>query len=454
MRASEVHTRVQRARAPRRTTRAADRYRLCALAAWAAACGAYDASLLSSSPGQPGDAPAMPAAGTGANADTQGGSGGTTTTGDGSQDPDVPPPSMLDAALPVTDEDAGAPEPPLAPQDRKRFTIDEGFVDEDLRDFPLWVRLVGDADLMRARADGRSLYFTDAQGAVLDAEIEARDLAAGELSAWVRVPVVSSTEDTVVYLYWADGLDHSAQQSATGVWSAGFEAVFHLTDARDSSTHARHGEDLGSDPTAGQLGGARRFEDRSYIAVGQGMLPDSASYTITAWIRPDLAHCPDYCAVVTNNRTQSPFAGISLYVAGTFAPDETGALGTWEETNPIADSWHFSDEHVVASDGWHFVALALQIGSSAGGAEISLDGEPWAELHRPSDGDTSGWQNAEDGHLEIGRFVGADGFFHEYAGAIDELRIAGAARSAAWIRAEHENQRSASTFVSVATERR
>ena len=132
--------------------------------------------------------------------------------------------------------------PPIELRDRKRLTIDQRFVDEDLRDFPLWVRLDGDADLMRARADGRSLYFTDEQGQALDAEFEARDLAAGDLRAWVRVPLVSHREDTVLFLYWEDGLDHSAEQSAASVWSAGFEAVFHLDDGRDASAHARHGE--------------------------------------------------------------------------------------------------------------------------------------------------------------------------------------------------------------------
>jgi hypothetical protein len=358
-------------------------------------------------------------------------------------------------ALPiVADEDAGAPDPPIELRDRKRLTIDERFVDEDLHDFPLWVRLDGDADLMRARADGRSLYFTDAQGQVLDAEFEARNLAAGDLSAWVRVPLVSSREDTVLFLYWEDGLDHSAEQSAATVWSAGFEAVFHLNDARDSSAHARHGEDLGSTAAKGQLGGARSFANQSYIAVGEGVLPKGASYTITAWIRADLAACVDYCAIVTNSRPALPFEGIALYVAGNFAPDPTGALGTWEETEPLTDSWHFSAAHVVPSGTWRFVALRMQIDERAGSAEISLDGAPWEPLHQPADGDTTGFENAPDGHLDIGRFSGEGGAFHAYAGEIDELRIASTARSNAWIRAEHENQRTGSSFVSMVPERR
>ena len=454
MRASEAQTRARRSRARRGTTRASGPCCLCVLAVCAAGCTAYDASLLTPAPAEQSGAPSMsPSGGTGAA--EQGGTGGMSAAVDGgSEEPPFAGQPSLDATLEAPDEDASTTDPPLELPDRKRLTIDESFVDEDLRDFPLWVRLVDDTDLMRARADGRSLYFTDAQGQVLDAEIEARDLAAGELTAWVRVPHVSSSEDTVLYLYWDDGLDHSAEQSAANVWSADFEAVFHLSDGRDSSPHARHGENLGSTAASGQLGGARGFDGRSYIAVGQGKLPPSTSYTITAWIRPDLAHCSDYCAVVTNSRTQSPFQGIALYVAGVFAPETTGALGTFEDTTPIEDSWHFSDAHVVTSNTWSFVALKMQIDTTGGSAEVSLDGEPWAPLHRPSDGNTTGWQNAPDGHLDIGRFEGADGFFHEYAGAIDELRIASSARSAAWIRAEHENQRSESSFLGVVTEQR
>ena len=320
------------------------------------------------------------------------------------------------------------PDSPLPTRDRKRLTIDESLVDEDLIDFPLWVRLQDDPDLMSARADGRSLFFTDASGQVLDAEIEAHDLA-------------------------ADGLDHTAEQSATGVWRASFEAVFHLSDSRDASPHARHGEDLGSEHEAGQLGAARGFDGSSYIAVGQRALLPSSSYTITAWIRPDLTRCTEYCAVVTNSRTASPFEGLSLYVAGHFVPEETGSLGTFEESMPITESWHFSEAHVVSSERWSFVAMTVQIGATEGSAAISLDGQPWTEVYRPSDGNTLGFQSAADGYLDIGRFEGADGIFHAYAGDIDELRIAATARSAAWIRAEHENQRGESTFLSVASER-
>jgi len=417
------------------------------LAGLVSACTAYDASLLpsGSTSATPADPPLM----------TEVGAGGmpATTVAAGHQAPALSVRPTVDAALPAVD-DASVPDAPIEQWDRKRLTIDARFVDEDLHDFPLFVTLAGDADLMRARADGRSLYFTDPRGQVLDADVEARDLAAGELSAWVRVPLVSSRQDTVLYLYWEDGADHSTEQSAMGVWSADFEAVFHLNDARDSSAHAHHGEDLGSTAASGRLAGARSFDGKSYIAIGEGMLPASASYTISAWIRPDLASCADYCAVVTNSRPASPFEGIALYVAGTFAPETTGALGTWEDSVPVTDSWHFSDANVVTSGSWRFVALTMQIGHSDGVAEISLDGQPWTELYRPSDGDTMGFQNAADSQLDIGRFESADGFFHEYAGDIDELRIASTTRSAAWIHAEYENQRSESTFLSVVTERR
>ena len=423
----------------------------CLLSCALGACNVYDASRIGSAPEPSQDSPPMSSA---ADAAGTGGAGGSeSATQGGRTAPEPPTLPALDAALPIADEDAGTPDSPLPTRDRKRLTIDESLVDEDLIDFPLWVRLQDDPDLMSARADGRSLFFTDASGQVLDAEIEAHDLAAGELTAWVRVPRVSSTTDTVVYLYWDDGLDHTAEQSATGVWRASFEAVFHLSDSRDASPHARHGEDLGSEHEAGQLGAARGFDGSSYIAVGQRALLPSSSYTITAWIRPDLTRCTEYCAVVTNSRTASPFEGLSLYVAGHFVPEETGSLGTFEESMPITESWHFSEAHVVSSERWSFVAMTVQIGATEGSAAISLDGQPWTEVYRPSDGNTLGFQSAADGYLDIGRFEGADGIFHAYAGDIDELRIAATARSAAWIRAEHENQRGESTFLSVASER-
>ncbi|HIH28903.1 MAG TPA: DUF2341 domain-containing protein, partial [Thermoplasmata archaeon] len=45
--------------------------------------------------------------------------------------------------------------------------------------------------------------------------------------AWVKIPMVSSTEDTHLYMYYGNS-SSTAQQSPEKVWNTDFMAVWHL----------------------------------------------------------------------------------------------------------------------------------------------------------------------------------------------------------------------------------
>ena len=162
----------------------------------------------------------------------------------------------------------------------KKITIDSSQVPGDLTDFPLLVRIT-DPDLSEsAQKDGDDILFTNEnQTNQLDHEIEKYDHTAGELTAWVRIPFLNATEDTIIYMFYGN-YTIANQENPTGVWDNNFIAVYHMgedptvsTDCDggagtfeicDSTQYDHDGDANGGlasdDLLAGQIGDAIEFD--------------------------------------------------------------------------------------------------------------------------------------------------------------------------------------------------
>ncbi|MCP3910258.1 MAG: signal peptidase I, partial [Actinomycetia bacterium] len=108
------------------------------------------------------------------------------------------------------------------------LTVSAALVPSTLTDVPLQIA-VTDADLSAsAQTDGSDFRFTAADGVtLLDHEIESWDSGTGALVAWVRVPSLSSSADSSLYLYYG-AADAPAGEQIHNVWSSGFGAAWHL----------------------------------------------------------------------------------------------------------------------------------------------------------------------------------------------------------------------------------
>ena len=88
----------------------------------------------------------------------------------------------------------------------KEITINHNMVDADLYDFPLLIDTV-DLDLIsHVQDDGDDIIFMDDVGTAtkLNHEIELYDNGDGHLVAWIRIPLLSSTADTTVYMCYGN----------------------------------------------------------------------------------------------------------------------------------------------------------------------------------------------------------------------------------------------------------
>jgi hypothetical protein len=115
-------------------------------------------------------------------------------------------------------------------QYRKQITIDCTKVSSDLVDFPVLIDQTSDADLAsHARNDGWDIVFTSSDKKTkLNHEIETYDSTNGRLVAWVEVPALSSTSNTVLFMYYGNPTSDD-QQNVAGVWS-GYQGVWHLKE--------------------------------------------------------------------------------------------------------------------------------------------------------------------------------------------------------------------------------
>ncbi|MFC1981115.1 DUF2341 domain-containing protein [Chloroflexota bacterium] len=283
------------------------------------------------------------------------------------------------------------------------------------------------------------LFTSSDEVTKLSHEIEKFDGGAGELVAWVKIPSLSSSANTTIYMYYGNA-GASDQQDATNVWDANYKVVQHMEEAAggtnailDSTSNANHGSDNGT-PTfgaSGNISNAIYFDGiDDFINFGTAASLDfTDNITIEAW--------------VSNNSvpTRNPAVSKGCYVSAAdskyilFYSSESDCLIHWivrhdgnkkEVTNAEvgANQWH----HLVGvyDDG----SMELFVNGSTVGTETGADLQSTAAYP-----------------LLVGKW--STSFFK---GLIDEVRISDKARSSDFISTSYNNQGSPSTFYSLGAE--
>jgi hypothetical protein len=317
-------------------------------------------------------------------------------------------------------------------QYRKLLTIDHTKVGATLSNFPVLVSLTSDSDLAaRARSDGNDILFTASDGTTkLDHEIE--KYSSGTLVAWMRIPSLSNTADTTIYMYYGYA-SATNQQNPTGVWGSNYNAVYHLPNgttlsANDSTSNARNGTISGVTATTGIADGAASFNGSTkYILVPTSALPSNNNFVVSAWFKTTsngTIFGEQNSAIINTPTSWDP----ALYV-------ETNGLlhgGIYTGAIPALQS-----SGVVNDGAWHQAVLVVNRtnarqtlyldGASLGSASGTPEG-PFPYLYVGT-GYSRTWPNAANGN-------------YYFNGTIDEVRISSSATtsSATWISTEYNNQ--------------
>jgi len=321
---------------------------------------------------------------------------------------------------------------------RKNITIQKSRVSGTLTNFPVLISISSDGDLKaRARSDGYDILFTDSTGtAVIPHEIERYTSASGDLVAWVKVPTVSSSANTTIYMYYGNPAS-SDQQNKNGVWDANYKAVWHLNEGGtgtryDSTANANNANPRnydGTEGTTGQITGADRLHGTSpsdYLESASNIgITGNSARTISFWVNLADTSRNGMVGWGTNANQQEFEAAVreTHYFLWGY-----GAGNDWDTAlTPAIGNWHY---YSVTFDGTRTASWYVD------GSQIGT-----TSAYTYATSDTHGFIGYE---YDSGRSTTDKSSYMN--GVIDEVRISGIARSADWVATENRDQASPATF--------
>ncbi|MBE0524568.1 MAG: DUF2341 domain-containing protein, partial [Methanosarcinales archaeon] len=141
----------------------------------------------------------------------------------------------------------------------KQITIDHNYVNGSQTDFPMMINIT-DTDLAeKAQADGDDIVFFNSDNTTqLDHQIEGTfNSATGNLKAWIRIPELSNTTNSTIYMYYNNS-DANNTENSSGVWGVNASGIWLMdegtgTAVNDSSGNENHGVNSGADWIANGL---------------------------------------------------------------------------------------------------------------------------------------------------------------------------------------------------------
>ncbi|MFN7982687.1 MAG: DUF2341 domain-containing protein, partial [Vicinamibacterales bacterium] len=317
---------------------------------------------------------------------------------------------------------------------RKAITIDHTKVGTGPHtNFPILVSLTDAALGSKALSTGNDIVFTSSDGTTkLNHEIESYTTGTGVLVAWVQIPSLSSTADTVIYMYYGNA-GASNQQSITATWESNFKGVWHLNGVfTDSTSNGNNGTNTGTTAGAGKISNGRvytRANGADKITV-PGKMGSPVNVTLSGWGFLNSADTSGAELV-----TIGDYIGLDL--------NKSGGVGT--EGFYYDGGWQVTANGTGHAGAWHYFTYTYN--DSGNSQRLYVDGTQIASNALTTSINYTG--------LGVDTVIGSHGdggTTFDFDGTIDEVRIAATVRSAGWILTEYNNQNAPSSFATAGTE--
>jgi len=268
-------------------------------------------------------------------------------------------------------------------------------------------------------------------------ERESFNVASNNLTAnfWVKVPEISNTSDTTIYIYYGNPLAADGQDAAD-VWDSHFKGVWHLgeteTNAQLFDSTVNHNNSIAQSwtPTlSGKIGGAASFNgSTSYIATPITVL-GNPSMTISLWANL-YSGAQSYSQIAATNAASTQ--GLYLYASGSGSN-----INFYLYKQPSYVYAHNNNAYSMGKDSLHYVTATFD-GTNP---KIYID-----SIDRTGTNPVPGPANMASGSLIFGNNYGGNGF---WKGVMDEVRLSDKAREPEWIKFEYYNINSANNEISI-----
>jgi biopolymer transport protein ExbB len=337
----------------------------------------------------------------------------------------------------------------------KSITIQSSRVSGTVANFPVLINIT-DNDLRTIangghvqHGNGYDIVFTLSNGStLLSHQIERYVPATGEYVAWVNVPSLSSSSNTIIAMFYGNA-SVSADPSSTAVWDNNYMGVWHFNNSvQDATSNTRNLIDASTaNFSSSKIGDGRQLNNTPFVASSSGsckylqlgpLLSGVTGFTFEGWVYVDnntttWERIFDFGSNNTSYMFLSPSIGTTDVKR--FAITTTGNAG----------------EQVVSSatttgiGAWHH--FALSINNSNNNAILYYDGAQdninTGVTLRPTN-------RAPDNTNFFGRSHFASD--HCLYGKIDEFRISNAVRNGSWIQTSYNNQHNPSNFYTMGSE--
>ena len=328
----------------------------------------------------------------------------------------------------------------------------------DSTDFPVLVSFT-DLNFRTVANGGRvqnasgydiAFYSDSARTTPLFWEIDQYDAnsgATGTCSFWVKIPTLSVTANTVIYVAYGDTSISSFQSTASSVWNSNYKMVYHIKNGStlnltESTSNGNNFTNSGATATTGKIDGGANFVRTSFQKINTTsnfVIPTTG--TASFWAKCSVA--PD--GTVGNKqpfitqRIASPIRAFDLYIY------QGGGIFGWYN-NGVDNRVSVSLTGVILANVWYYYTLVwtnggiteLRINAVSKGSTPTLTAT-YATNTLPT---SLGWDT-------LGGALTAIDYF---SGQLDEVRFSNTVRSTSWITAEYNNQDSPSTFFTLGTE--
>lgn len=328
---------------------------------------------------------------------------------------------------------------------RVKIAIDHNDVGEALSNFPVLVYLSNSSG---RNNDNVSCVFTELQSkdnrkkiAVTAedtqtqcfVEIEKWDDFNNQAWLWVKVPNISSSQDTVLYLYYDKShADNTAyvgdpdSAAAENVWDNNYKLVMHLDETSgiqlDSTSNHNDGfpESGVTQNVSGIADGADGFDgtnDRIRINDSESLTFTNNQLTLEAWVKLDTLPTDETALIRKDNQWQLGFI-------------RSNAIRNLVATNAITGWTVANDENCLFQTGnWYYWTFVYN------GSTIihKINAEQIGSVHTVTG-------NIVDNPNPV--YVAYCIYTGKYLdGIIDELRISNVPRNPAWTKASYESEK-------------
>jgi len=302
----------------------------------------------------------------------------------------------------------------------------------DQTDFPLLIKFATHNGLRdHAQANFNDVFFTSSDRTTkLSHEIEKYDKSTGELWAWVKIPVLSSSANTILYMYYGNP-GASNQRDGIHVWDANFKAVYHLGENgspyNDVTSNANNSMG-GTNPSQidAVVGKGENFNGSSQDISFPQIFSTSSETTVSIWVKfntlPSVSG--HYNAIIGKSHNGSDFDLLTSPLDNKFY---WYGGATVSSTTTVADI-----------NTWYYVVATFK---SNNYVKVYING------NYENQGATGSGQIGNTNALDIGQSGVWPGRW--LGGIADEARVSTVARSADWIKTEYNNQHNPTAYQSI-----